>query len=450
MSEEFFYCSTCNKQIPAMNRTVHTLRCIPKAEPINLIPSSSNMENNNDSSLPTASSATSLTTTAPIAVTARPPSGWTCDRCTYYNEHAESHICEICGFDCLNIIDSDNEISHQQIPVAHAVFHEEDEMELESDHQPLNQGDSSSISANNNLQTPPNTWQCSRCTLFNPLSNNVCDGCGFQEDHHCHQSQQDSSPPEDPNTWRCSQCTLINNRTEDHCNACGEMRPARAARRERLINEDSDDEGEENGPRVIFFSRNNFHDSSPPQIPPRNSSSVPTSALFGAGIGASLALLNGGSVQRGALEGAGMGLLGGVLMDFMQEDAARNQRPPPPSQPQIIFRRHIGPGGFGISPFDLLAAQILAGEGGMMGQPQRVSEETLHQLPTRVYKSSENKNPGTSSDGTDNTTCSICLSHFADGDNVRTLPCLHHFHVDCVDRWLARSNACPICKHVIH
>ena len=45
--------------------------------------------------------------------------------------------------------------------------------------------------------------------------------------------------------------------------------------------------------------------------------------------------------------------------------------------------------------------------------------------------------------------CSICLDEFENGHRRRTLPCLHGFHEDCVDRWLRSNASCPICKHAI-
>uniref|UniRef100_A0A061RFX1 E3 ubiquitin-protein ligase SDIR1 n=1 Tax=Tetraselmis sp. GSL018 TaxID=582737 RepID=A0A061RFX1_9CHLO len=43
--------------------------------------------------------------------------------------------------------------------------------------------------------------------------------------------------------------------------------------------------------------------------------------------------------------------------------------------------------------------------------------------------------------------CNICLCDYDEGDVVRTLPCLHWFHADCVDRWLRSNGTCPICKN---
>uniref|UniRef100_A0A7S1RMU8 RING-type domain-containing protein n=1 Tax=Alexandrium catenella TaxID=2925 RepID=A0A7S1RMU8_ALECA len=42
--------------------------------------------------------------------------------------------------------------------------------------------------------------------------------------------------------------------------------------------------------------------------------------------------------------------------------------------------------------------------------------------------------------------CSICCDVFQDKDRLRVLPCKHHFHAACIDRWLARNCTCPLCK----
>lgn len=46
-------------------------------------------------------------------------------------------------------------------------------------------------------------------------------------------------------------------------------------------------------------------------------------------------------------------------------------------------------------------------------------------------------------------TCSICQEKFKIGDKVKTLPCFHFFHAHEVDKWLAHSRACPVCRHSI-
>ncbi|CAM6021849.1 unnamed protein product [Sphagnum balticum] len=47
--------------------------------------------------------------------------------------------------------------------------------------------------------------------------------------------------------------------------------------------------------------------------------------------------------------------------------------------------------------------------------------------------------------------CCICLSQYEDGVEVREIPCSHHFHATCVDKWLRINATCPLCKHnIIH
>ncbi|KAG6552470.1 hypothetical protein Mapa_005890 [Marchantia paleacea] len=47
--------------------------------------------------------------------------------------------------------------------------------------------------------------------------------------------------------------------------------------------------------------------------------------------------------------------------------------------------------------------------------------------------------------------CCICLSAYDDGVELRLLPCTHHFHCVCIDKWLRINATCPLCKfNIIH
>jgi hypothetical protein len=49
----------------------------------------------------------------------------------------------------------------------------------------------------------------------------------------------------------------------------------------------------------------------------------------------------------------------------------------------------------------------------------------------------------------DNPMCSICLGEFGEGEDLRMLPCMHVFHVACIDQWLRLSHECPLCKRSV-
>lgn len=46
--------------------------------------------------------------------------------------------------------------------------------------------------------------------------------------------------------------------------------------------------------------------------------------------------------------------------------------------------------------------------------------------------------------------CSVCLSAYEEGDEVRKLKCDHKFHKACVDTWLLQDSAtCPLCRRPV-
>ncbi|CAH0731892.1 unnamed protein product, partial [Brenthis ino] len=42
--------------------------------------------------------------------------------------------------------------------------------------------------------------------------------------------------------------------------------------------------------------------------------------------------------------------------------------------------------------------------------------------------------------------CTICLCVFEVDAYCRRLPCMHLFHMECVDQWLSTNKHCPICR----
>ena len=42
--------------------------------------------------------------------------------------------------------------------------------------------------------------------------------------------------------------------------------------------------------------------------------------------------------------------------------------------------------------------------------------------------------------------CCICMNDYEDGQEMRKLPCGHHYHKECVDEWLLMNATCPTCR----
>ncbi|KAI3447682.1 hypothetical protein Pfo_004347 [Paulownia fortunei] len=52
--------------------------------------------------------------------------------------------------------------------------------------------------------------------------------------------------------------------------------------------------------------------------------------------------------------------------------------------------------------------------------------------------------------GGNNDQCPVCLSVFAEGEEIRQLSaCKHAFHAACVDMWLYSHSNCPVCRAAV-
>ncbi|KAI7728474.1 hypothetical protein M8C21_012613 [Ambrosia artemisiifolia] len=72
----------------------------------------------------------------------------------------------------------------------------------------------------------------------------------------------------------------------------------------------------------------------------------------------------------------------------------------------------------------------------------------LEHLKTRVFatsvSSSEPEDP--SSDDQELNSCVICQTNYDDQEQIGVLDCGHEYHAECVKKWLAVKNTCPVCK----
>ena len=73
-----------------------------------------------------------------------------------------------------------------------------------------------------------------------------------------------------------------------------------------------------------------------------------------------------------------------------------------------------------------------------------IERNTLSHSYKRLLRSSSNVDGDGQEDNTEK--CTICLCEFEEGEDVRRLPCMHLFHVSCVDQWLTTVKFCPLCR----
>ncbi|OEL21539.1 hypothetical protein BAE44_0017443 [Dichanthelium oligosanthes] len=76
-----------------------------------------------------------------------------------------------------------------------------------------------------------------------------------------------------------------------------------------------------------------------------------------------------------------------------------------------------------------------------------LEEAAIRRIPTIRYRQDY---AGAKASGTASSECAVCLSDFRHGERLRLLPpCLHAFHIDCIDAWLQATANCPLCRAAI-
>lgn len=79
----------------------------------------------------------------------------------------------------------------------------------------------------------------------------------------------------------------------------------------------------------------------------------------------------------------------------------------------------------------------------MVAEPRGAPEDVIQKLPKRSW----DQDPARRAPNAPvPDPCSICRSEFQFGEEVRTLPCRHEFHTECVDQWLRIKPTCPLCR----
>ncbi|KAK1628820.1 hypothetical protein QYE76_003135 [Lolium multiflorum] len=88
--------------------------------------------------------------------------------------------------------------------------------------------------------------------------------------------------------------------------------------------------------------------------------------------------------------------------------------------------------------------RIMGLEAYMYGNGGSVPAASAVSLETYKYGGA-----GSVSDGGDG--CVICIEDYKEGDDLGVVPCRyrHSFHRSCIEKWLARSGFCPLCRHAL-
>eukprot|EP01124_Arcella_intermedia_P001107 TRINITY_DN10599_c0_g1_i1.p1 TRINITY_DN10599_c0_g1~~TRINITY_DN10599_c0_g1_i1.p1 ORF type:complete len:456 (-),score=153.88 TRINITY_DN10599_c0_g1_i1:44-1294(-) len=94
---------------------------------------------------------------------------------------------------------------------------------------------------------------------------------------------------------------------------------------------------------------------------------------------------------------------------------------------------------------DSMSYEQIVDLGNRIGPHKTVPEETLAEKINKLPKYKWQKKPETE----ETPLCLICQCDFEEAEEIKTLPCTHEFHVQCVDPWLRDNGICPLCKNKV-
>ena len=88
--------------------------------------------------------------------------------------------------------------------------------------------------------------------------------------------------------------------------------------------------------------------------------------------------------------------------------------------------------------YEVLFEQFADHESAIRGTPP-AAKSAVNNLPSVVLTQDDvAKN---------NAICAVCKDEIALEEKVKQLPCLHHYHGDCILPWLGMRNTCPVCRY---
>ncbi|KAM4538881.1 E3 ubiquitin-protein ligase RNF115 [Odontesthes bonariensis] len=134
--------------------------------------------------------------------------------------------------------------------------------------------------------------------------------------------------------------------------------------------------------------------------------------------------------QRPATEGMVQQFLAGLFISNGNPGAA-------PAALSGMLQLHSNPGDYawGQGGLDAVITELL-GQLENTGPPP-AEKEMISSLPVVCV----------SQDQTDcRLGCPVCREEYSLGESVRKLPCLHHFHNECIVPWLELHDTCPVCR----